>query len=124
MGLEPRMGLRERVWLCVAALTPYALDVAFTLRGQPLSYWEGDYARNSEPISVVSWLLGAGPVVFAGIAIVWGLLVAVTLCFWNSRLVVLVAFSVSVAHAEGAGFWLLRWGWGLWPSAVAEAVWL
>lgn len=115
------MGLRARLWLCLGALTPYVLDVALTLAGQPSSYWQGEYDTAVEANPLARWFLRGGPAVFAGSCVAWGLVVTAMLCLWRSQLVVVATFLIALGHALGAGSWLVRWGW---PGWLATVVWL
>ena len=104
----------RRFWFALPVATLFALDVAFTLIGQPESYWAGDRTTANEANPVAHPLLVAGPWLFGGLAAAWAAILAAVIVLWAHRMSTALAMVVAFAHALGGSSWLLRSGdWGL-----------
>ena len=104
----------RRVWLFLPVAVLFALDVTFTLSGQPDSYWAGDRRSANEANPIAHELLIVDPLLFVGLALAWTALLGAVIVRWTHRLSTALAALVAVAHALGGGSWLLRSGdWGI-----------
>lgn len=102
--------LRQHLWLCVAPLALYLVDIAITLLGQPATYWAGDHASVVEGNPVARAVMRIGPGTFALALLAWGVAFTLVLAFWRHPLAVVLAFVVTFAHAVCAGTWFLQAG--------------
>lgn len=108
------MTASRRIWLFVPAGLLFALDVAFTLHGQPGSYWAGDTANANEANPIAYPLLVASPWLFCGMTVLWFALLGAVIVKWTSRWSNALAMGIAFAHALGGASWLLLSGdWGL-----------
>ncbi len=105
-----------RWWLVVPVVGLYAADVAFTLSGQPPTYWAGDHAAVNEINPIGHALLSRGPWAFVGVAAVWGGVASVVVLLWRHRVAIWGAKVLAVGHAIGGACWLARHG-GWWLAA-------
>ena len=96
----------NRLRFVLPAIVLFALDVAFTLAGQPAQYWAGDRAAANEANPLAHVLLANSPWLFAGMASAWSIVLAVVLGRWTSRNSDRLAQFIAVAHALGGGSWL------------------
>jgi hypothetical protein len=99
-----------RPWLCVAPLVLCAFDLAVTLAGQPIEYWQGDYAVGLEGNPLARPLLLTGPVTFTLAVAAWALAFSLLVTHWRHSFAVVIAFLVTLGHAVCAGTWLMRAG--------------
>ncbi len=104
----------RRVWLFLPVAALFALDVTFTLIGQPNSYWAGDRRSANEANPIAYELLVVDALLFVGLALAWTALLGAVIVRWTHRLSAALAMLVAVAHALGGSSWLLRSGeWGI-----------
>jgi hypothetical protein len=104
----------RRVWLFLPVAILFALDVTFTLIGQPPSYWAGDLRTANEANPIAHELLIVDPLLFVGFALAWTALLGTIIVRWAHPLGMALAMLVAVAHAIGGSSWLLRSGeWGI-----------
>ena len=101
-----------RGWLLLPAVIVYAVDVALTLLGQPDAFWQGDYGLAVEGNPLAYPLLAYSPWLFAGAALVWGVLFSAVVLLWHHRAAEWLAVLNTVGHTFGGACWLA------WPGAV------
>lgn len=119
--------MSRRLWLLLPALCLYSVDIALTLAGQPVAYWNGDYTQASEHNPIAYPLLTLHPALFAGAAVAWAVIFGTIVLLWRSRLSDWLAILLTLGHAVGGSTWLARHGAGGWVLAVAYlgvAAWL
>jgi uncharacterized damage-inducible protein DinB len=93
------------------------------MAGQDQAYWAGDLERVNE-LNPVGWiLLRWHPLVFVGGILLWMATFCTILCWLPTRLAVLCALGLVVAHTFGATTWLVRWD-GPYPLPMAAGVML
>lgn len=106
------MSSLSRLWLLIPTWLFLALDVTFTLTGQPKEYWAGDFATAIEVNPAALPILAFHPGLFACLAVGWAGTLGVvgfrSRGAWATWLLAGVAF----AHALGGCSWIIRsWGW-------------
>jgi hypothetical protein len=102
-----------RWWLVVPVVGLYIADLAFTLAGQPPSYWAGEYATGNEINPVGQVLLAVSPWLFFGAAVGWLVVVTLVALLWRHRFAEVGAKVLAAGHAIGGACWLARHG-GWW----------
>jgi hypothetical protein len=93
--------------LCLSALLPWAADVAFTLAGQPATYWAGEYATAREANPLAAWWLEVHPLAFVLGACLWAGMFSAFLLVRGSRPPALL---VALSHGVGGSSWLVGVG--------------
>jgi CHASE2 domain-containing sensor protein len=97
----------------------FVADVAFTLSGQPASYWAGDYSTAVEANPFAYPLLALNPWLFASLAAIWMAILSGVILLWRHPISGWLAVGLTVLHAIGGSSWLLQWGWwGIVPAGA------
>ena len=84
----------------------FALDVLFTLAGQPADYWAGNRAAANEANPLAHLLLARSPWLFTALAAAWLIVFTTVIGRWTGRGSDRLAQFIAIAHALGGSSWL------------------
>jgi CHASE2 domain-containing sensor protein len=112
------MEIRQRLWLILPFWILYLADVTFTLLGQPVAYWHGDYNSVVEGNFIAKQILLAGPMVFSICGLAWALLIGIIVLFQKHIATTFLATILALLHAIGGSTWIIKHGGLYWLVAI------
>jgi hypothetical protein len=98
----------ERTYLSLSVLPLFALDILFTLIGQPSNYWSGQRHECIEQNPIGAWLLQIHPAAFIASAIVYAALFTAAILLLPRRIAWWISVGLLLAHSHGVRTWLWR----------------
>jgi hypothetical protein len=94
--------------LSLSVLPPFALDILFTLLGQPSSYWAGQRHECVEQNPIGAWLLQIHPAAFIVSGIVYAALFTSAIFLLPRPIAWWISVGLLLAHTYGVKTWLWR----------------
>ena len=96
----------DRKYLILAAIVPYAGDIAMTLFGQPAAYWSGEPEAINEANPVAHLILSVHPAAFVIGATLYGGAIAALIYFVPRIIGWWMSVAALLAHSGGMKSWI------------------
>ena len=97
---------RRRLWLCVAPLSLFLIDISLTLWGQPADYWAGSFHAAREESPEVRRVMQIHPNLLYLMIAVWTGVVVALVMLLPHLLAEHFSAAVTIGHTIGAASWI------------------
>ena len=98
---------KQSLWLCCPPAALCILDGVLTLFGQPVEYWQADYANVSEMSPSFNALLQIHPIAFLLGTLTWLVIISLLILLLPSTWALIFSVAATMGHTVGAATWIL-----------------